>query len=293
MGDEGERMWVWSKSVSAEREEWWERELEGLPAGSWVVVRSAFRRRVQLRAYGGEGMVRGLVERYGGRCRELGGEWERALRMQTRVVAVRGKLWVYGEREAWEEARGRGERAMWIPASMAFGTGHHPTTGRCLRLLADLAGRLQAGRWHMADVGCGSGILGIAGKLLGAGSVEALDYDPVCVQETRRNAERNGVRLERVELEDVMRWEPMKGCDVIAANLLSETLMRAGERLAGALAEGGTLIVSGVMRFQWEEVAGVLRGCGLRVWNANSRGKWVSALARKGGVMGAGVQMGR
>lgn len=79
-----------------------------------------------------------------------------------------------------------------IHQASAFGTGLHPTTQICLELLQKY---LQPG-WSVLDVGTGTGILAIASKRLGAGSVLAIDTDPLAVHECRRNVLENGVEVE-------------------------------------------------------------------------------------------------
>ena len=74
------------------------------------------------------------------------------------------------------------------PAPGAFGTGAHPTTRGCLELLLEL----EPGG-GLADLGCGSGVVAIAGARLGWAPVYGLDFDARSVGATERNAERNGV----------------------------------------------------------------------------------------------------
>ncbi|MCX7712631.1 MAG: 50S ribosomal protein L11 methyltransferase [Chthoniobacterales bacterium] len=283
---ESERIeqWVWSRTALVSAEDEWEKRLEFLPPGSWVILRRSDRKRLLLRAYIDEELAFKLHREFGGKCRPLPvNEWQKALRQQTRVLSIRGKLLICSDPKAFEEFRRSSSfpPAIYIPASLAFGTGNHPTTSRCLRLLADLCPKFTNQPFHVADVGCGSGILSIAAKFLGANTVESLDYDPICIRETRHNAYRNGVELERVLLADLQEWEPMRPCNLILANLLSETLIGGAEKLASSLAPEGILIFSGVMRWQIEEVTEAFRKQGLKVTHANSRGKWVTALAKK------------
>jgi ribosomal protein L11 methyltransferase len=82
------------------------------------------------------------------------------------------------------------------PAAGAFGTGAHPTTRMCLELLLSI----QPGG-PFADLGCGAGTLAIAAARLGWEPVLAVDHEPQSVAATRRNAERNGVAVEALELD--------------------------------------------------------------------------------------------
>ena len=104
--------------------------------------------------------------------------WEDAWRSFHHPVTV-GGLWVG---PPWEEAPDPA-RAVVIDPGRAFGTGAHPTTRLCIELLAT-----TAGRGSLLDVGCGSGVLAIAGVRLGFAPVVAVDVDPVAVETTAANA---------------------------------------------------------------------------------------------------------
>ena len=92
-----------------------------------------------------------------------------------------GGLWVG---PPWEQAPDPA-RAVVIDPGRAFGTGAHPTTRLCIELLA-----ATAERGSLLDVGCGSGVLAIAGVRLGFAPVVAVDVDPVAVETTVANADR-------------------------------------------------------------------------------------------------------
>jgi ribosomal protein L11 methyltransferase len=170
------------------------------------------------------------------------------------------------------------QRVLWVPAGMAFGTGEHATTLNCLRFIADLAeGRDDA--WEFLDLGCGSGILALAARALGASKVEAGDFDPACVRIAKENVRLNKLRGVAVNRMDVLEWKPDRTWPVIAANLYSTILIQIAPKLARALAPGGTLVFSGVMRQQESEVRDVFAKAGLCIGEVKRQGKWVAGLA--------------
>lgn len=252
------------------------------------MVSSPGSRALRLRAFTDARTARKLVNYFGGQARVLAkAQWNKELARELKPLRVRGRLIVFSEEKPWQEHKAKEGTcpALLIPASMAFGTGSHPTTAGCLRLLCDEAWRCAetggpAG-WRQVDLGTGSGILALAGRIFGAGRVEAYDYDPVCVREAKRNARLNRLRLDRVEVQDVLHWTPTDPVEILTANLFSDTLIAAAPRLAAALIPGGALIFSGVLREQLAEVLRSFRRAGLRPAWHNPRGKWVFGLARR------------
>jgi ribosomal protein L11 methyltransferase len=190
-------------------------------------------------------------------------------------ISIRGRLDIVTD--AQEQRAGR--PALVVPAGMAFGTGEHATTLNCLRLLADFA-KPRPGAWDALDLGCGSGILALAAKRLGARQVLAGDFDPACVRIARENARTNGLRLAVRKL-DVFTWEPDRTWDLVTANLYSTILAGIAPKLAQALAPDGVLIFSGVLRTQEREVAAAFRRAGLRVGTVKRQGKWVAGMAKR------------
>jgi ribosomal protein L11 methyltransferase len=198
-------------------------------------------------------------------------------------IRVRGRLLVVStERERDLAARAGGRaKLLLIPAGMAFGTGDHATTSTCLRLLADVAAERAAEPWEMLDLGTGTGILALAARLLGAHRVEAGDFDPDSVRTTKENARLNGIAGVVVKKSDVRQWQPARQWPVVAANLFSGLLIEVAPTLAAAIAPGGTLIFSGILRDQEKPVVKALHAAGLRIVRVTRKGKWVTGRAAK------------
>ena len=127
-------------------------------------------------------------------------------------------------------------RAIVIDPGRAFGTGAHPTTRLCVDLLAALEGR-----GSLLDVGCGSGVLAIAGCRLGFAPVLAVDLDPVAVATTHANAIGKRRRGRRRPLVDA-RSGPLPVTDVAVANVL----LRPVEEILARL-DAPTAITSGYL----------------------------------------------
>ena len=127
-----------------------------------------------------------------------------------------------------------------IDPALAFGSGHHATTFSCLEAISEYID----GSESVIDVGCGSGILGLACKKLGA-SVELCDTDPLSVKSCKENFELNGESYEKL-------WEGSINkatvqYDVVIANIIADVLKLISKSLKLATKDGGRLILSGIL----------------------------------------------
>ena len=138
-----------------------------------------------------------------------------------------------------------GETVVELDAGIAFGTGRHLSTQLCMQALED---ELKVGD-AVLDVGIGSGILAIAAAMRGARSVDGLDIDPAAVRSARANAARNGVGdIVRTALGTVGPDTPFPGpYELVIANIIAGVLTALAPALAHAVAQGGTLIVGGII----------------------------------------------
>lgn len=278
-------MWQWHKTAAAEQESHWQEKLGSLPG---CVISAGFHAsRISIDVYtetAEEALV--LQACYGGTVEEMTTtDWVAATAPEnTPPLIIRDKLVISAsaDPEVLDALRARYPRRIILtfPAERAFGTGNHATTSTCLRMLCDHVRNLTPGSWTLADIGCGTGVLALAGLRLGAASAISFDFDPVAVEVAARNIERNG-GAENLELfqADVFEWEPADGqqADVVLANLFSTVLQKAFPRLIAAMKPGGILIISGILNTQTEETLDAAQAAGLRVIKSTTRGKWTTA----------------
>jgi ribosomal protein L11 methyltransferase len=176
-----------------------------------------------------------------------------------------------------DEPEQPGEVRIRLDPGMAFGTGLHPTTRGCLALLQ----QLEPMPASVLDVGCGSGILALAALALGAECADALDTDPLAVDATRTNAERNGVGDRVAVRQGSLSQVPDERYPLVVANLVAAVLVELAPRLAAHLAPGGTLLASGIIEPRAGEVTEALAAAGLAVDARRDDGEWVSLRLRQ------------
>ena len=160
-----------------------------------------------------------------------------------------------------------------IDPGAAFGLGDHPTTVLSLRLLRDV---LWPGA-SVLDVGCGSGVLGIAAARWGAPYVEAIDISPAAVEATIANADRNGV-AGVVAASTTPLAAVADPHDVVVANLLAPILVEHAAQLRRVTAPGGALVISGVLTDGHDHVVAALAP--MRVIETASRDGWSALTLR-------------
>lgn len=150
---------------------------------------------------------------------------------------------------------GKDEKIMRLDPGMAFGTGSHATTRMCLELM-DVEGK------DVIDVGCGSGILGIAAKICGAKNVYMCDIDAQAVEFATKNAELNNV-VATIEKADLLEGEQQ--ADFIFANITADILMRFSKSIGKHLRENGTIVLSGIIDTRLDEVIQCYQSAGYQI----------------------------
>jgi ribosomal protein L11 methyltransferase len=192
-----------------------------------------------------------------------------------------GRFFVHGSHDA--RLVPPGKIPIVIEAGEAFGTGHHGTTEGCLDALSRIDRDYRPER--VLDLGTGSGILAIAAAKLWHGSVLATDIDPIAVNVAHENARLNGVQSNirfavagGTSHPDVHAGAPY---DSIIANILALPLRQLAGDISAALAPGGALILSGILKEQALRVEAVYAGHHTPSQARLTYGEWMTLICRK------------
>ncbi len=165
-----------------------------------------------------------------------------------------------------------------IHPSMGFGTGHHASTRLCLRLMQACTCAGAA----VLDIGTGSGVLAIAASRLGAPDVLAVDYDVDALQSAEENIALNRVettvRAKQFDLatDDATALAATRRFEIVLANLTGTVLEQHAATIAGLVAPGGRLIVSGCMQIEVEDVRTALERAGLTLVERADEDEWAA-----------------
>ncbi len=208
-------------------------------------------------------------------------DWENSWKAFYKPMEIGERLLVIPD---WEEADPHGRVALRMNPGLTFGTGSHATTRLCLTALEKT---VRPGM-RMLDLGCGSGILSIAGLLLGAESAFACDIDEKAVNVAFENAALNGIGRERytvragnVLTDTGLQKEMGAGYDIVAANIVSDVIIALAPAVGRLLKEEGRFLASGIIDERAEEVRGALEAAGFIIEETGSSEGWYGFLCRR------------
>lgn len=154
-----------------------------------------------------------------------------------------------------------------IDPALAFGSGHHATTAMCLEFLSEI----NLANKSLLDLGCGSGILGIAAKMLGA-RVEICDTDSLAIQESHKNFVLNGCSVDASWIGSIS--ESRNTYDLIVSNLLTHVILMLWNDFYLKLKMGGILILSGILSEHKEKI--LLRFKDFELLAIQEKDQWVA-----------------
>ena len=204
-----------------------------------------------------------------------GDDWIDVWKKYFRPLHIGGRVVICPEWIAYEPKDG--EVIVKLDSNMAFGTGEHETTSMCLELLQEY---LKEGD-TVIDVGCGSGILGIAALKLGAKFAYMTDIDYVAVKSATHNSELNGVAdRAKIDLSDLLENADVRG-EVMTANITADILCRLCDSIPKNLKEKGTLILSGIIEPKLEQVIRAYEAVGLTKIRQIRKGEWFALAFKK------------
>ena len=163
-------------------------------------------------------------------------DWVRLTQQQFEPIQITKRLQIS---PSWSAVKVTSEINIILDPGLAFGTGSHPTTQLCLHWLES---NLVSGQ-AVIDYGCGSGVLGIAAKMFGAGRVVGIDIDEDALAASQYNALRNEVDLEVVPAGDSFNEQ----VDIVIANILPSPLKVLAPLLSQLVKPGGDIVLSGIL----------------------------------------------
>lgn len=198
-------------------------------------------------------------------------DWENEWRKYYAPIEL-GKITIV---PAWQKAPEDGSIPVYIEPGMAFGTGNHETTSMCVELMQ----RLNLDGKEVLDMGCGSGILGIAAAKLGAGRVVLSDIDEQAVKASKENATLNGVAGVCEIVAGDLNCGKVRA-DVVIANITADILLRLKNQLDSALKDGGYMIISGIIHTRLAEVVSGYSD-GFEIVEEKKNGEWNALLLKK------------
>ncbi len=201
-------------------------------------------------------------------------DWQESWKRHFHVLRVGRRIVIC---PTWREHREQpDEIVISLDPGMAFGTGHHPTTRMCLEAVEALVFPNS----RVLDVGCGSGILSIASAKLGAAEVVSYEIEEPAARVARENALRNGVEQVVKVVQGTLGSDDGReqGYDVVLANISATVVSSMSGLLAGAVAPGGKVVVSGIVGDRKEEVADKLKLAGLTLIEETWSDDWVALI---------------
>lgn len=179
----------------------------------------------------------------------------------------------------WREYKAeKDEVVIELDPGRAFGTGSHPTTSLCLKLMEDYV----KGGESVIDVGTGSGILMVAADRLEADEIWGVDIDELAVESTKENLELNRVSTEKSKVfkGNLLEIVKDKKFDVVVANILADVILMLLDDMARVIKKDGLIILSGIIEDKVTEVEEKIRSAGFEILEVKKDKEWRAIAAR-------------
>lgn len=227
-------------------------------------------------------------DRFGRLAVEMSGvreeDWANNWKQYFKPIRIGEKLLI---KPSWEEPVDSTTRTILeIDPASSFGTGQHDTTKLCLEFVERFV-RKDA---RQLDVGCGSGILSIAGILLGAKEAYAVDTDENSTDIAAENAAKNDIvpDIYRTFCGNIIDDEALRDklsengkFDIITANIVADVLIAMSPIFGGFLADDGIIIISGIILERCDEVMNSFYDKGYKLIELRESEGWAAAAFRR------------
>lgn len=160
----------------------------------------------------------------------------------------------------------------------AFGTGSHPTTSLCLKLMEE---NISEGD-SVIDVGTGSGILMIAADRLGASEIYGTDIDELAVESAKENLELNNISEDKAKVYkgDLISVVENKKFDIVVANILADVLLILLHDISKVVKPNGKIIFSGIIEDKCELLRREVESLGFTVEEIKVDKEWRAMLIK-------------
>lgn len=165
-----------------------------------------------------------------------------------------------------------------IDPGRAFGTGTHPTTSLCIKLMEENINSED----RVIDVGTGSGILMVAAEKLGAKEIIGTDIDPMAIEVAKENLELNKVSLKKAKAYagDLISVVKEDKFDVVVANILADVLLILLKDISKVARKDGLIIFSGIIEDKLEEMKRAIEMQGLEILEIKEDKEWRAILIK-------------
>ncbi len=202
-------------------------------------------------------------------------DWANAWKKYYKPVKVGERLVI---KPSWEEYEAEEtDLIIELDPGMAFGTGTHETTSMCMKLIENY---VKPGM-DVFDVGCGSGVLGIAAAKIGAGKVVCVDIDQVACKVAEENAEINQVKS-NLEVRCGNLLDVVQGrADVVIANIIADIIIAFSDDVENFMKEDGVFISSGIIKDRKDDVLAKFAEKNFKVIQLLEEGEWCAIAATR------------
>lgn len=203
-------------------------------------------------------------------------DWENNWKDYFRSLPVGEKLMIH---PIWDDDFEPGDRVVLdIEPGLAFGSGGHDTTKLCLETLE----KYVNGSTTILDVGCGSGILGVAGLLLGAPKAVGVDIDPLAVKKAWENAELNGFDSSRYCAYEGNLTDKVSGkFNVVVANIVADVIIMFCKDVGAFMEDDAVFITSGIIDVREQDVISAFEKYGFEIVERHENNGWLCFVTRK------------